>query len=412
MKRTIGAVTVGRSDWGIYRPVLNAIRQDPELCLRLYVSGTHFSPYFGRTAREIEADGFGVDERIEMSLGADAPESVGKSLGLGVASFAQAFARFQPDILLVLGDRFEMLAAVLAALPFTIPVAHIHGGEATEGAIDDAMRHSISKMSHLHFASTDAYARRLVQMGEDPWRVQVSGAPALDNLSQIQLLSPAELAERIGLPLAPAPLLVTFHPVTQEFGQTGAQVQALLAALAGAEQPVVFTYPNTDTNSHQIVEAIDEFVTSHPAAVGVRHLGTQAYFSLMSHAAAMVGNSSSGIVEAASFGLPVVNVGSRQGGRIRGRNVIDVEPDAGQILAGIRRALSPTFRAQLAGLTNPYGDGQAAQRIVAGLRAAPPAPVLLRKRFYDLPVASPQATAPAAEFPGSSQADEFQVAVR
>ena len=382
--RTIGLVTVARSDYGIYRPVLRRIRDDPQLRLLLIAGGSHLSPQFGNTVDAIEDDGFRVDERVEMLLSSDTPEGISKSIGLGVVGFAQAYARSLPDILLVLGDRFEMLAAASAALPFKVPIAHIHGGESTQGAIDESIRHAITKMSHLHFASTEAYARRIIQMGEEPWRVTVSGAPALDDIHEAEQMSPAELESRFGLDLSSPPLLVTYHPVTLEYEQTEAQVTELLAALEASGIPVVFTHPNADTENRAIVALIEAFAASHPGSRIVVNLGTRAYFSLMRCAAAMVGNSSSGIIEAASFELPVVNVGNRQLGRIRPRNVIDVDYSRDAILDGIREATSAPFKSSLSDLVNPYGDGHAAARIVDTLKSVPLDGNLIVKRFHDI----------------------------
>lgn len=388
--RTVGVVTVARSDYGIYQPVLRAIHDDPELQLLLYVSGMHLSPEFGMTVEAIEKDGFPIEERIETLLSSDTPQGIAKSIGLGAMGFGQAFARRRPDLLVVLGDRFEMLAAVVAALPFTIPIAHIHGGEATEGAIDEAIRHSITKMSHLHFVATEAYGRRVIQMGEEPWRVVVSGAPALDHIHSLPLLSREELTAVIGVSLDPPPLLVTFHPVTLEYGDTRWQVTELLAALAQTDFPVVFTYPNADTAGRLIIEAIEEFARSRANARAIPNLGTRSYYSLMKYAAAMVGNSSSGIIEAASFGLPAVNIGNRQKGRLHGPNVIHSTYERDAILGAIRTATDPGFRAGLVGLRNPYGDGKAAQRVVQVLRQVSLDRKLIVKPFYDL--GSPEAT--------------------
>lgn len=381
--RRVGVVTVGRSDYGIYRPLLRAITQAPDLDLWLYVSGAHLSPLHGNTVAEIEADGFPIRARIPITLADDSPASVATTMGLGVLGFSQAFADQPPDLLVVLGDRMEMLAAVVATLPFNIPVAHIHGGEATEGAIDDVIRHSITKMSHLHFVATETYARRVIQMGEEPWRVHVTGAPALDACAEMPLLPLAELEQRVGLPLKEAPLLVTYHPVTREPEQTEREFDALLAALRQWEQPIVFTYPNADPGHAHIIAGIEDFVAAHERAVAVKHLGAQAYFSLMHCAAAMVGNSSSGIVEAASFALPVVNIGNRQKGRLRGPNVIDVVGDAQAILEAIRLAASHGFHSRLMGMQNPYGDGRASERIVHVLRTVALGRTLLTKPFHD-----------------------------
>jgi UDP-N-acetylglucosamine 2-epimerase (non-hydrolysing)/GDP/UDP-N,N'-diacetylbacillosamine 2-epimerase (hydrolysing) len=381
--RTIGVVTTSRADYGLYRPILRRIQEDPELDLHLFVSGMHLSPEFGMTIQAIEEDGFEVGDRIEMLLSSEKPEGISKSMGLGTIGFAQAFAHSRPDILLVLGDRFEMHTAVVAALPFKLPVAHIHGGELTEGAIDDAIRHSITKMSHLHFVATETYAQRVVQMGEEPWRVVVSGAPGLDNLREIQLLSREELEERYGVDLRDPFFLVTYHPVTLEYEQTESQIAELLAALGETDATLVFTYPNADTGNQLIVEKVKGFVASHQRADFLINLGTQGYFSMMNHAAAMVGNSSSGIIEAASFRLPVVNVGIRQEGRERGRNVIDVSCSRKEILSGIEEATSPIFRQSLRNLANVYGEGRAAEAIVDQLKRVKLNRDLILKRFYE-----------------------------
>ena len=391
--RTIGVVTVARSDYGIYLPVLREIQADSDLELFLIVGGMHLSPEFGLTVEAIEQDGFEIAERVEMLVSSDTPEGIAKSMGLGAIGFAQAYARRKPDILMVLGDRFEMHAAALAALPFKIPVAHIHGGELTEGAIDDALRHSITKLSHLHFVATEEYARRVVQLGEEPWRVLVTGSPSLDNLRCLQLLKADQLEAKHGLQLQRPPLLVTFHPVTLEYERTRYQVGQLLAALDACAMPVVFTKPNADTGSRGVVEMIERFKQMHPSTQIVDSFGVQDYFSFMSLAAAMVGNSSSGIIEAASFELPVVNIGTRQNGRVRAANVIDVGYDRAEILEGIRAALRPAFREGLRGLVNPYGRGGASERIAERLREVAVDDELIMKRFCDLPVPSPSVPA-------------------
>ena len=384
--RTIGVVTVARSDYGIYVPVLRKIQEDAALKLKLIVAGMHLSPEFGSTVDDIGNDGFEIGARVEMLLSSDTPEGIAKSMGVGTIGFAQAYASCRPDILVVLGDRFEMHAAVAATLPFVVPVAHIHGGESTEGLIDEPIRHSITKMSHLHFASTQHYANRIIQMGEEPWRVTTSGAPGLDNLYAMDLLPSSEIERLIGMSLQPAPLLVTYHPVTLEYEETAFHISELLAALTAANRPVVFTYPNADTQGRSIIRAIDQYVKNHDHACVAVNLGTRAYFSLMKTAAAMVGNSSSGIIEAASFQLPVVNIGNRQRGRIHERNVLNVGYERNAILSGIRQVTTSEFRKSLDHLQNPYGDGQSAQRIVKTLRDVPLDRRLILKRFYDIPI--------------------------
>jgi UDP-hydrolysing UDP-N-acetyl-D-glucosamine 2-epimerase len=382
--RTIGVVTCGRSDYGIYLPVLHAIRSDPELRLSLIVTGMHLSREFGLTVETIEGDGFKVDARVEMLLSSDTPEGIAKSIGIGSIGFAQLYAQRKPDILLVLGDRFEMLAAVAASLPFNIPLAHIHGGESTEGLIDEAIRHAITKMSHLHFVSTPFYARRVIQMGEEPWRVVVSGAPSLDNIRTTSLLNRQEIENRYGFSLEGPVLLVTYHPVTLEYRDAPDHLRLLLAALEKSGAGLVFTCPNADTYGRRLLETIQEFCQRVKRASLIMNLGTRDYFSLMSHASAMVGNSSSGIIEAASFQLPVVNIGNRQRGRVHGENVIDVGNDAEEILGAIHLALSSSFRTRIAKRENPYGDGRAADRILARLKTVPLDETLLLKQFHTI----------------------------
>jgi UDP-N-acetylglucosamine 2-epimerase (non-hydrolysing)/GDP/UDP-N,N'-diacetylbacillosamine 2-epimerase (hydrolysing) len=381
--RTLGVVTVARSDYGIYLPILHRLRADPELRYYLLVAGMHLSPEFGATVGAIEADGFEIGERVEMLLSSETPEGIAKSIGLGVIGFAQAYARRRPDLLVVLGDRFEMFAAALAALPFKIPVAHIHGGDITGGAFDDALRHGMTKLSHLHSTATPDAARRVKQLGEEPWRVLVSGAPALDNLRARPLLTRGELETRFRLRLQAPPLLVTFHPVTLEYEQTAWQMGELLAALEQVDLPVVFTSPNADTHGRTIARLIEGYVRGHPSAQYVGTLGVHGHFSLMAASAAMVGNSSSGLIEASAFELPVVNVGSRQAGRARAANVIDVGYPRDDIAAGIRRAVAPEFRASLRGLVNPYGNGGAAERIVTWLKSVELGDRLIRKVFQE-----------------------------
>ena len=382
--RTIGVVTVGRSDYGIYRPILKQIQADPELDLYLIVTGMHLSEEFGMTVDEIERDGHVIADRVPMLLSSDSPEGIAESMGLGTIGFARSFGRSRPDILVVLGDRFEMMSAVTAAMPFAMPVAHIHGGESTEGLIDEAIRHSITKMSHLHFTSTEAYRDRVVQMGEEPWRVTVSGAPGLDNLNEFSPLDKKKLEDLLGLTLDKAPLLVTFHPVTLEYEDTEYHITQLLEALDQLKMPVVITFPNADTSGRVIIRAVEQYTTRRDDAVVLPSLGTRVYFSLMGHAFAMVGNSSSGIIEAASFGLPVVNIGSRQAGRHRGANVMDSGYETGSILKAVARATDEAFRKNIAGMVNPYGDGRASERIVKVLKSVDLGRELVMKKFHDI----------------------------
>jgi UDP-hydrolysing UDP-N-acetyl-D-glucosamine 2-epimerase len=382
--RTIAVVTVARSDYSIYLPLLRRIQADRELHLRLIVSGAHLSPEFGMSVNLIEADGFAVADRVEILVSSDSPEGTSKSIGLGVIGFSEAFARSRPDLLVVLGDRFEMYAAAVAALPFTIPVVHIHGGEVTIGAIDDALRHSMTKLSHVHFVATAEYGRRVRQLGEEPDRIIVSGAPSLDNVSRVTLLSAGEMEARFGCPTQSPFLLVTFHPATLENASVTMHTQALLDALDDVNLPVVFTQPNADAGAREIERMIDDFVRKHPTSCRVDSFGLQGYFSAMNLAAAMVGNSSSGIIEAMSFGLPVVNIGMRQTGRLRAGNVIDVKADRMEIAAAIQKAVRPEFREGFRGAANPYGDGHASRIIYERIKSIELGPRLTTKRFHDL----------------------------
>jgi len=388
MTRRIAVVTTTRADFGIYRPLLKRLAGDAGITLQLIAGGMHLRPEFGMTIREIEEAGFAVAARVDCLAGDDSPIGIAEAMARATRGFAEAYAALAPDIAVILGDRFEMHAAAVAAQPLRLPLAHLHGGELTLGAQDDSWRHSMTKLAHLHFVATEAFRRRVLQMGEEPWRVVVCGALGLDNLTDTPPLPPAELEARIGLPLTPAPLLVTFHPETRDAAPAAEQAEALLKALGDAGLPVVFTAPNADAGGRDIRRLIETYVAAHAAARLVDNLGTPGNFALMGKAAAMVGNSSSGIIEAASFGLPVVNIGDRQQGRPRAANVIDVPRQADAILAGIRRATSGTFRATLAGLGNPYAAEHPAGEIIhRALTSVPLGDVLVKKGFVDLPPA-------------------------
>ena len=379
--RAVGVVSVSRSDYGHLWPVLEEIRRAPDLRLVLFVGGMHLAPQYGPTVRAIEADGWPIAERIPMLGDDDSPQGIAAAIGRGVDGFAGAYGRHRPDLVVVLGDRFEMLAAAVAALPFAMPVAHIHGGEESEGAMDNQIRHAITKLAHLHFASAEAHARRLAQMGEEAWRIHTTGAPGLDRIRTTDLLSREALADTLGLPVERPWLVVTFHPVTLEYTETEAYVDELISALEKVDGTLVVTYPNADTAGRTIIRRLEEFAARCPRARLHQNLGDQVYLSLLRHLDAMVGNSSSGLIEAPSFGLPVVNIGSRQRGRLRGPNVIDVGYGRDDILRGLETALAPGFRERLQGAPNPYGDGRSAPRIVRVLREVPLDARLVQKRF-------------------------------
>ena len=382
--RVIGVVTTSRADYTFYYPVLRLIKAAPDLRLALIVSGMHLLPNFGGTLEEMKRDGFPVWAKVNSLGRSDSALGVAQSISRGVEGFAKLFQRRRPDILLVLGDRFEMYAAALAATPFSLPIAHIAGGAVSEGAIDEVFRHSLTKMAHLHFVETATYRERVIRMGEEPWRVTLSGSPSLDNLRRMNFMTTTELNDQFGVSIQEPFFLSTFHPVTRELDAVSSQIAELLKAVEAFEGHVVFTYPNADPTGRFLVRCLRDFRDKKREKVTLlKNCGTRAYFSLMNAAIAMLGNSSSGLIEAPSFRLPVVNIGNRQRGRLRARNVIDVGNSRGAILRGMRKALSKQFRASLADLENPYGVGKAAPKIVSRLRAVKLGQKLIMKRFHD-----------------------------
>ena len=385
--RRIGVVTTSRADYGGVLPILRAINADPDLDLLLFVGGMHLATEFGLTVKEIEADGFSITDRIEMAPASDTPEAIAQAIGHGVNGFARSLNRCRPDILVVAGDRYELLSVACAALALGIPLAHVAGGDLTEGAIDNQVRYALTKLSHLHFVVLEEHARRVRQTGEEQWRIFLTGEPALDLLDTIKLLGREELSASLGIELKPPIAVVTLHPTTVSETPVTAQVDAVLSALGRFPGTLVFTHPNADAGHRHIADRLHDFVSERPNNVALFfNLGLERYYSLMALADVMVGNSSSGIWEAPSFALPVVNAGERQQGRTRAGNVIDVSFDAGAISEAIRRALDPRFRAPLRGLANPYGDGHASERIVSVLKRTPVDHRLLHKRFQDIPV--------------------------
>lgn len=387
MKRKICVITGTRAEYGLLYWIIKGIHDDPELELQLIVTGMHLSSEFGLTVKEIEKDGFPIAERVEMLLSSDTESAIATSMGLGMIGFAKVYERLKPDILVVLGDRFEILAAVSAAVPFRIPVAHIHGGESTEGLIDDAIRHAVTKMSHIHFTAMEIYRKRVIQMGEPPENVFCFGAPGLDNVYRLKLLDRESLIAELGIPMDKKIGVVTYHPVTLEKATAEFQISILLESLKTFTDVYwVFTSPNADTEGRIIIEKIDNFAGNFPdKGKTFASLGQLRYLSLLKSASLMVGNSSSGLIEAPSFGLPVVNIGDRQRGRIRGENVIDVaECKKEDIVAAIKRVLSFEFKESLKGIKNPYGDGNASGKIIDKLKTISLGEQLIKKRFHDI----------------------------
>jgi UDP-N-acetylglucosamine 2-epimerase (non-hydrolysing)/GDP/UDP-N,N'-diacetylbacillosamine 2-epimerase (hydrolysing) len=386
--RTICVATTSRADYGILRSLLEEITADPALTLQLLATGSHLVPEQGSTYQEIEADGYEISAQTEILLASDTGVAAAKSIGVGAISHADVLARLEPDILVVLGDRFELLSLVIPALMLGIPVAHIHGGEVSEGAIDDSVRHAITKMASLHFTSAEAHRARVMQMGEPPECVFAFGAPGLDTLHRAELLSRDELERGIEFSLEEPVALVTYHPVTREPDEAGTQIQELLAAIGESGIRALFTRANVDEGGHVINARVRAFCERDPEHYHlVDSLGSMRYLSLLRHVTLMVGNSSSGIIEAPSFRLPVVNVGSRQAGRLRGANVIDVEAERSAVLKGIARARAPELQKRLAASENPYdrfGDGRTGQRMKDALRDVELSQALLKKRFRDI----------------------------
>lgn len=380
--RQICIVTGSRAEYGLLYWLMKEIQADPALQLQVIATGMHLSPEFGLTYKVIEEDGFAIDAKVEMLLSSDTPAGIAKSIGLGTIGFADALERIRPDILVVLGDRYEILAAVQAALVARIPVAHIAGGDTTEGAFDEAIRHSITKMSHLHFVTNKDAARRVRQLGENPEYIFNVGSPGLDNIARLKLLDRQELERSLDFSFKEKNLLVTFHPATLETQSAEMQFKELLAALdgLGPDTGIIFTKPNADTDGRAIIRLMDSYVAAHSNARAYVSLGQVRYLSAMSQADAVVGNSSSGLYEAPSFGKPTVNIGDRQKGRLQAASVINCAPLSGEIGKAIVRALAT----DCSGTVNPYGDGNSSVRIKDCLKKIAHPSGLLKKQFFDL----------------------------
>lgn len=388
--RRVAVVTGTRADYGLLYWLIRDLHAAPDLELQLVVTGMHLMPEFGRTIEVIERDGFPIAATVDLELTSDTPEAVARAMGVGMIGFASCFARLAPEIVVILGDRFEMLAAASAAFVQRVPIAHIHGGEVTEGALDEGFRHAITKLSALHFTAADPYRRRVIQMGEPPGRVFNVGAPGLDHLRRTALLEREALEQALALELGAQNFLVTFHPATLDTEDAATQCRALLAALdAFPEARIVFTLPNADPGGRAIMPLLEDYAARHRERCRLfASLGQLRYLSLLRQVQVVIGNSSSGIIEAPSFGAATVNIGDRQQGRLRAASVIDCGTGATEIEAAIRQALSPAFRAGLTDVENPYGAGDASGRMLDVLGRADLA-ALQRKPFHDLPVECP-----------------------
>ncbi|GAB7027928.1 UDP-N-acetylglucosamine 2-epimerase [Geotalea toluenoxydans] len=383
--RKICVVTGTRAEYGLLYWLMKEIQADDELQLQLVVTGMHLSPEFGLTYRTIEEDGFNIDAKVEMLLSSDTPVGIAKSIGLGIIGFADALDLLKPDAIVLLGDRYEVLAAAQAALVARIPVAHIHGGETTEGAIDEAIRHAITKMSHLHFVAAEPYRTRVIQLGEQPDRIFNVGAPGLDNAKRLNLLDHDQFEQSIGLKLGEVNFLVTYHPATLG---TMSSRDSILELFKGLDQfpgaRIIFTKPNSDTDGRIIGQMIDEYAKSHNERVVVfTSMGQVRYLSALRHCDVVIGNSSSGIIEAPAFKIPTVNIGERQAGRLKAASIVDCDEKADSIATCISRVLAPEFCNTLQNVQSLYGSGETSQRIVKILKTVS-LDELTRKRFHDL----------------------------
>ncbi|MHB8475480.1 MAG: UDP-N-acetylglucosamine 2-epimerase [Steroidobacteraceae bacterium] len=381
--RKICVVTGTRADYGCLRWVMDGIRKTPGLELQIMATGMHFSPEFGLTYREIEQDGFVIDSKVEILLSSDTPAALAKSMGLGLIGFGDALQLLRPDLMLVLGDRFEIFSAAAAATVARIPIGHAHGGETTEGAFDEAMRHSITKMSHLHFVAAEEYRKRVMQLGEDPGRVFLVGGLGVDKIKRMNLLGREALEAALGFKLGGKNLLITFHPATLEDATSAEQMRELLCALETIDDThLIFTMPNADTGGRAVMAMIEQFVANRLGARAYTSLGDLRYLSCIRHVDGVVGNSSSGLTEVPSFGKGTVNIGDRQRGRLKAASVIDCKPDREAIRAALHQLFSPVFRATLPAVRNPYGEGGASEKIVRLLKDYP-LESILKKSFHD-----------------------------
>ena len=385
MNRKICVITGTRAEYGLLRWVMQGITDDPDLTLQVIATGMHLSPEFGLTYRDIEKDGFLIDRKVEMLTSSDTPVGIAKSMGLGLIAFADVLNELRPDLILVLGDRFEIFSAVSAALVARIPVAHLHGGETTVGAFDEAIRHSITKMSHLHFVAAKEYRNRVMQLGEQPERVFLVGGLGIDNIKRLKLLDRAELEASLNFKLGQKNLLITFHPVTLENSTAAHQMNELLAALADLKDTkLIFTMPNADTDGRALIKMVHEFVAQNPNARAYTSLGQLRYLSCIAQVDGVVGNSSSGLAEVPSFKKGTINIGDRQRGRLRADSVIDCKPFRQEITASLQKLYSNNFQVNLRHVANPYGEGGASKLVVETIKQYS-IESLTKKIFYDTP---------------------------
>ena len=388
-KRKICVVTGSRAEYGLLYWLMKEIQDDSDLELQVVATGMHLSNEFGNTFQVIEQDGFEINYKVDMVLSGDSPEAITKSIGVGTIGFADAFSQLSPDIIVLLGDRYELLAASQAALIARIPIAHLHGGEVTEGAFDEAIRHSITKMSHLHFTAAEKYRERVIQLGESPERVFNFGATGFDNISRLDLLSLEELETSIDFKLGAKTVLVTFHSTTLENNTSEEAVNQLLSALAEFQNlHIIFTRTNSDTDGRIINQQIEKFVEENPDTSRVfTSLGQLRYLSAVKHVDALVGNTSSGLIEAPFLKTATVNIGDRQSGRLRADSVVDCAPDSKSIVSAVEKVLSPEFQSMLSAVESPYGKGEVAPNVKKVLKDFSLENLVIKK-FHDIGVGS------------------------
>lgn len=384
--RKVCVITGTRAEYGLLRRVMHYLNEDSEIVLQIIATGMHLSPEFGLTYKAIEQDGFKIDRKVEMLTSSDTSVGVAKSMGLGMIGFADALHDLRPDLIVVLGDRFEIFSAVSAALVASIPVAHIHGGETTEGAFDEALRHSITKMSHLHFVAAEEYHRRVIQLGESPDKVFLVGGLGVDSIKKNQLLDRPSLEEALDFKLGAKNLLVTFHPATLEPGSAEKQMKELLDALDSLKDThLIFTMPNADMDGRALIRMIQSFVSQHPNSCAYNSLGQLLYLSCVDQVDGVVGNSSSGLTEVPSFKRGTINIGDRQKGRLQAASVINCAPLKDSIIDALAMLYSKEFQLVLSKAINPYGAGGASEKVVEILKRYP-INKILKKTFYNLPI--------------------------
>ncbi len=385
--KIITVLTATRAEYGLLSPIIHALKECGEFEVRVVVTGAHLSPEFGLTYREIEKEGIEIDRKIEILLSSDTPSSISKSMGLAMIGFADYFETRRPDALVVLGDRYETLAVCCAAMNAQIPIIHLYGGETTEGAVDEAIRHSITKMSYLHLTSTEEYRKRVIQLGEDPDRVFVVGSVGIENVLKSELLSKKELEIVLDFKLDCPYAVVTFHPVTLEDSTAQEQTGELFKAIeAYPDMRYIFTKANADSSGRIINHMIDEFAANHENVMAVESLGATKYLSALKYADMVMGNSSSGLVEVPSFGIPTINIGDRQKGRLKADSVIDCVPLKGSICEAIELTRDYSFREKCSSVKNPYGDGNTSKKIVEAICQMMHGNIDLKKKFYNIEV--------------------------